>query len=142
MTNGNYQDSQVMEKDILSEENLPQTAQQPPQIKHKLAIKPSVKISLILSKMKNFKKPKLKTIIILLVAIFVVLLGLLLLSSRQSKEETKTRVKIAIASPQVSADPQFEQTKKEVFNFNNELDSLDSELNNIKFPEIDLDVDF
>ncbi len=142
MRNDKYQDSQVMEKDIFTEENVPQTTQQATQVKHKLTITSPLKISTVVTKLKNFKKPKLIVIVILLAAIISAMIGFLLLSTKQPQKDTKTRVKITISDPQASADPDLVQSKKEVFVFNGELESLDSELNNIKFPKIDLNVNF
>ena len=54
----------------------------------------------------------------------------------------QTSVKITIASPAPVSDSQLEEAKKEVTVFTGSLSSLDSELDTIKFPQLDLDIKF
>ena len=80
-------------------------------------------------------------IIITLCMVFL-FTGLALLSSRKPQEPQKTVVKITVPQSPLPTDYELDQVKKEVTIFNNDLESLDFELNSLNLPKLDLDLNF
>ena len=143
MKKAELEKSQPMEKQILTEENtspeeLPKT--KTPKTLPKVDIK-NLLLNIIL-KFKNLKKPKPIVLITLTVSIILVFVAILLLSTRQPKPQPQTTVKIVIPTPSTPKDEELDNIKKEISIFSNELISLDSQLNSIEFPKIDLDINF
>ncbi len=143
MKKAELEKSQPMEKQILTEESmspeeLPKT--KTPKTLPKVDIKNL--ISTIILKFKNLKRPKPIVLITLTVSIILVFVAILLLSTRQPKPQPQTTVKIVIPTPSTPKDEELDNIKKEISIFSNELISLDSQLNSIEFPKIDLDINF
>ena len=143
MKKAELEKSQPMEKQILTEESmspeeLPKT--KTPKTLPKVDIK-NLLLNIIL-KFKNLKKPKPIVLITLTVSIILVFVAILLLSTRQPKPQPQTTVKIVIPTPSTPKDEELDNIKKEISIFSNELISLDSQLNSIEFPKIDLDINF
>src|SRR3990167_9768931 len=142
----------IMEKGILSEENVveqqqPQNQTPKPNKKFQIPLKEQLgrfieKISGAFLRIKYSKKPRIITLGIILALIILVSISLILIAGRKPKEEPKTIVKITIPSPNSTPDLEVEQAKKEVLVFKGKLDALNSELENVNFPQIDLDVNF
>ena len=143
MKKAELEKSQPMEKQILTEESmspeeLPKT--KTPKTLPKVDIKNL--ISTIILKFKNLKRPKPIVLITLTVSIILVFVAILLLSTRQPKPQPQTTVKIVIPTPSTPKNEELDNIKKEISIFSNELISLDSQLNSIEFPKIDLDINF
>ena len=143
MKSPELQDSGIMEKQIMAEENVLQEQTQTQNTPKKPANRiPKIDISQLAAKLKYLKNRKFKLGLLLLLILVIIFAAFMLLSKKGTQTGEKTVVKITIASPAPIADPQLEQAKKDVVVFNNDLDSLDRELENIKFPQIDLDIKF
>lgn len=137
------QDSGIMEKQIMGEENVLQEQTRTQNTPKKPANRiPKIDMSQLAAKLKYLKNRKFQLSLVLLLVLVVIFASFMMLSKRTTQTGEKTVVKITIASPAPIPDPELEQAKKDVVVFNNDLDSLDAELNNIKFPQIDLDVKF
>lgn len=132
-----------MEKQIMGEENVLQEQNQAQNAPKKPATRiPKIDMSRLAPKLKYLKNRKFQLSLVLLLVLVIIFASFMMLSKKGDQTGEKTVVKITIASPAPIADPELEQAKKDVVVFNNDLDSLDAELNNIKFPQIDLDVKF
>ena len=137
------QDSGNMEKQIIAEENEPQEQRHAQNIPKKSAYRiPKIDISKLSVKLIYLKNRKLQLSLLLLLIIVIIFAAFMILSKKTAQTEEKTVVKITIASPLPTPDAQLEQAKKDVVIYNNDLESLDWELNNIRFPQIDLDIKF
>ena len=143
MNTPQFQDSGNMEKQIIAEENV-QKEQHPAQNTPKKSTYriPKIDISKLSAKLIYFKNRKLQLSLLLLLIIVIIFAAFIMISKNPAQTGEKTVVKITIASPAPTPDPELEQVKKDVVVFNNVLDSLDWELDNIKFPQIDLDIKF
>lgn len=143
MKKAEYEKPQPMEKQILTEEGIP--SEELPKTKtSKTLPKVDIKnlLSIMILKFKNLKKPKPIVLITLTVSIILVFIAILLLSARQPSQQPQTTVKIVIPTPNTPKDEELDNIKKEVSIFSSELTSLDSQLNSIEFPKIDLDINF
>lgn len=138
-----WQESGVMEKQIIAEENSPQN-QQTPQTPPKKTSRfvPKINLTLVSAKLKLLKNRKLQVVVVLLLTLTLIFVAFLVLSKKDQKPAQQTSVKITIASPEPTPDSQLDEAKKEVSVFTSSLDSLDSELDSVKFPQIDLDIKF
>src|SRR3989344_8407852 len=143
MNTPQFQDSGNMEKQIIAEENV-QKKQHPAQNTPKKSASriPKIDISKLVSKLEYLKNRKFQLSLLLFVILVIIFAAFMMLSKKAPQTGEKTVVKITIARPAPPHDPELEQTKKDVVVFNNDLDSLDWELDNIKFPQIDLDIKF
>ena len=137
------QDSGNMEKQIIAEENVPQEQRHAQNTPKKPAIRiPKIDMTQLVSKLQYLKNRKFQLGLLLLLILVIIFAAFMMLSKKTAQTGEKTVVKITIASPAPTPDPQLEQVKKDVAVFNNDLDSLDWELKKIKFPQIDLDIKF
>src|SRR3989344_6812140 len=128
-----WQESGVMEKQIIAEENTPQN--QPIQeISLKKPTKSRFKIILarISSKLYLAKNRKVQIALALLLVIGLIFTAFLASSKKGPIPAEQTSVKITIASPAPVSDSHLEEAKKEVTVFTGNLSSLDSELDTIK----------
>ncbi len=141
MKNYDFFKTNPMEKQIFGEENTtPEQKPTTPQTEKPENL-PKINLQGAFLKLKYLKRPKTGLILAVFTSILLLFGALFALSKRQT-QNVPTVVKITIASPAASLDPELEQAKKNIVVFNNNLGSLDSELDNIKFPTLDLNVNF
>lgn len=143
MKNENPENISPMEKQILAEELTAGMESEKPQKPKQIFKFNFVSFHQVLvSKFKKIIRPKPIAISLIILAIVLVFLAIVLISKDKPQQEDLATIKVTISSPQAVIDQEIENTKKEVSVFNDELESLDSELNSIKFPQIDLDINF
>ncbi len=137
----------LMEKQIFSEEG----AQEPegqlsqvPKTAKKMSIKPPTfenLLSLFEKSSQLIKNPKVIIILGLIVAIMAAFIALISLSTKP-KEPPKADTKLNIPSPTPKVDIEIENLKKQVDTFNVNLEEIDRETKDLKFPQVDLDIKF
>src|SRR3989344_3634738 len=131
----NIESTGPMEQEIITEENISEPVNQKnegPKLKL-----PKIKIHLTL------KKPKLITLVSLVGLIFVIYLGLLLLSSKDQDEiVTAPPPLTTTTSPKSMINPQFADLSKKIESYNNKLDNLDDYQKKLALPQVQLDISF
>lgn len=143
MKNENLENIPPMEKQILAEEQTDGMESEKPQKPKQI---PKLNLGsfyqTLVSKIKRIIRPKPIAISGIALAIVLVFLAIVLISQDKPRQEDLATIKVTISSPQAVVDQEFENAKKEVSVFKDELESLDSQLNSIKFPQVDLDINF
>ena len=90
-----------------------------------------------------FKKPKIVSLIILLLTLVVISLALTLMDNKK-KEEKPPEIPLEITSPtpSPSTDPSLETINKRVTLYNQKLDELEDYRKKLNYPIVDLDISF
>jgi len=131
----NIESTGPMEQEIITEENISEPVNQKNECP-KLKL-PKIKIHLTL------KKPKLITLVSLVGLIFVIYLGLLLLSSKgQDEIVTAPPPLTTTTSPKSLINPQFADLSKEIETYNNQLDNFRDYQKKLAPPQVQLDISF
>lgn len=132
----------TMEQEIVTEENLPQ-AQQSPEIKLKKTFQaPKISTEKIKAGIKNFKRPKLITLVILFVTLVIISIGLNLLSKKNAEEITPPPAFQNSSQPESSPDPNAQNISARVKIYNTKLDALMDFSKKLQKPIVDLDIEF
>ncbi|OGD86107.1 hypothetical protein A3B51_03150 [Candidatus Curtissbacteria bacterium RIFCSPLOWO2_01_FULL_41_18] len=140
----NDQETGVIEGTIVAEENLTPEQKNAPKVKSPKKLKTSAKklFENVKKEILSLKKPRLMTIIILFVSIITVYVALVVFLSQQPKETDQSIIPISSPTFQtnIKNEPEEITSKKEQFYKN--LESLDSDLRNSIFPQVDLNITF
>lgn len=104
------------------------------------------RIPKLLSKIKglifSIKKPRVITVIILTLAIFVIYLSLELIGQKQQEEAISTKVREDQPSPETSQDPTLANIAQRVESYSKKIDALDSYKKRLTKPIVDLEIMF
>lgn len=125
-----------IEQDIIKEE--PQTPETktpfPSRFPELLAKIPNLRLSV--------KKPKAITLIILVLAIFLIYLALNLLGQKQQENNALPQVEQTQQSPPPSQDPSLANITQKVEAYGKKVDSLDTYKKRLTKPIVDLEINF
>lgn len=125
-----------IEQDIIKEEMPAASAKTPS----------ASKIPAVLSKIPKIifqvKKPKIITLAILVLAIFVIYLSLNLLSQKQKEGSLLPKVQETQPSPETSQDPSLAGIAKKVESYSLKIDALESYKKRLIKPIVDLEIIF
>ncbi len=138
------QETGVIEGSIATEENFTPELQK---IKKAKASKiPKVELAKIIAGVKqkilSLKKPKFITIIILFVAIILVYVGLVVFLAKQPKENQNPSVILPSSTPGVYTKNLPDEITNKKTQYYQDLESLDGDLQNLFFPQTDLNMTF
>ena len=140
----NDQETGVIEGAIVAEENLTPEQKNAPNVKSPKKLKTSAKKLLenVKKKILSLKRPRLMTIIILFVSITTVYVALVVFLSQQPEETGQSIIPFSSPTSQTNTknEPEEITAKKEQFYKN--FESLDSDLKNSIFPQVDLNITF
>jgi len=144
----NEQDTGLMEKQYLTSENLPSKNyenQKAPKNQQRTKFRlPNPKKTILKIKQTVFKLKSPKTLIIfsIVVAILIVFLAILSLSSRSNFPPAVDIVDFLPSSPTPVSDPNLQNLKTQVDQFNNDLNKLRTDTIYLTFPQVDLNISF
>ncbi len=132
----------TMEEQIQLEEPVPQKETIAP-VKEKPPIK--INFSNLKEKSAHFIKiPKLTTVFVLFFVFILILIGLIVVSSRKNAAtDTLPGVVIATPEPQTKTeDPQTKAIEDKLDEYDNKVDALGNNLNSYQAPQMDLNINF
>lgn len=139
------QETGVIEESIIAEENLAPEQKNGQKVQPVKTPKLSAKKILenVKQKILSLKRPKLMTIIILFASIVTVYVGLVVFLSKQPTENSgQIILQPTSPTPQINIKNEPEEIRNKKEQFYKDLESLDSDLRNSTFPEVDLNITF
>lgn len=141
----NDQETGVIEGAIVAEENLTPEQKNAPKVKSPKKLKTSAKklFENVKRKILSLKRPKFITIIILFVSIITVYVALVVFLSKQPTENSgQTILQLTSPTPQINIKNEPEEITSKKEQFYKDLESLDGDLRNSIFPQVDLNITF
>ncbi len=137
----NEESTGVMEGDILAEENVVQSEK--PVIGQSEPKKQKKPPEYLREWFYKLKAPKPISYLILCTLIILIYTGLLLVSTKKGGQTPKqTPQPVTTPTPSPSADPKIEDINKEVDQYNNVIDQINSNTRKFVAPNVDLDINF
>lgn len=104
------------------------------------------KVSQIISRISKviflFKKPKIITLLILVLSIIVIYFALTLLGQKQKEGSLLPKIQETQPSPETSQDPTLAGIAQKVQNYSKKIDNLESYRKKLMKPIVDLEINF
>lgn len=140
----NDQETGVIEGTIVAEENLTPEQKNAPKVKSPKKLKTSAKklFENVKQKILSLKRPRLVTIIILFMSVIAVYVALVVFLSKQPEETGQSIIPFSSPTSQTNTKNEPEEITSKKEQFYNDLESLDSDLRNSTFPQVDLNITF
>ncbi|OGD86617.1 hypothetical protein A2164_01795 [Candidatus Curtissbacteria bacterium RBG_13_35_7] len=140
------QDTGFMEKQILTEENLPVEKTAP---KHQKQREINISFTPLINLKNNlikfiylFKKPKYIISIVLLLILLIIFIAFISMQSKPNNNIPKPSPVNTSLSPTSAPNKDLENINKQVEYFNQELKNMETDFENLSFPIIKLNVKF